>query len=132
MKKMSKREALEKCRDHWQWMADTGSNYKSDYFDENGIYAIPELDCYCCAYVSQQPDATSATAEGCEQCLLKGYAWDICCESDQNWVDVDEFEHNYSVFEEWKESLGKKGEELRKKHAAMMVYACEWALSELI
>lgn len=104
------KETLEKCRDHWQWMADHPDirmTYHYFYFNEE---SIPLNSCYCCEY-------TSTHAISCEQCPLKGYAWEgHCMES----VDC--------LYYDWSHS---KNDESRAAAAQRMVYACDAALIDL-
>jgi len=115
---MTKREALEKCKAHWQYMADTGNSDKRSYFATVNIADAdePECACYCCEYDSQfimEPD--------CVNCPLNDYAWDA-----EHCLDRGD-----SVFEKWDRNTEPNGSERRAEAAKMMVYACDWALSEL-
>ena len=64
---MTKFESLIKCRNHWQWLAITGSPYKLSYEPSYGWMSA----CACCEYVENLN--TSPLCEGI--CPLMGYAW---------------------------------------------------------
>ena len=115
---LTKRESLEKCRDHWRYMADTGSRRKPDYFISEDI---PEKDwphchCYCCEYANQFPDY-------CNHCPLLGFAWNDTGTSCPCMTDG-------SLYADWEEMWGEDISK-RKNLARMMVLACDWALSEM-
>ena len=74
---MDKREALMKCRDHWEWIAEnsdkgTPDQIKGRYFREHriSIEERPDSGCYCCEFNNQED-----TSRECRQCPLAGYAW---------------------------------------------------------
>ena len=72
---MDKREALIKCRDHWEWIAEnsdrgTPDQIKGLYFQEHGIEEHPDSGCYCCEYNNQM-----GMSENCSHCPLAGYVW---------------------------------------------------------
>ena len=108
---MDKLECLEKCLEHWEYMSKTGSRRKADFLERKGIPEEnwPEETCYCCEYDTKKN-------EDCLNCPLNDYAWDAtrCCGKG-------------SVYWLWAHS----GFDKRKEHAAMMVYACEWAIKDL-
>jgi hypothetical protein len=108
-------QALKLCREHWLYMANTGSKRKLDYFDSINIYGshIPLNECYCCEYTGQMDKDNS----GCDHCPLNNYAWEHSgCLIKQ------------SIYRQWEQT---KLISERSKYATMMVQACNWAISDL-
>jgi hypothetical protein len=111
---MTKKEALIKCRDHWQYLADTDTIMKFDYFDGYIPAEIPKDGCYCCEY-----DLNQLNTYKCNDCPLHGIAWlpgQYGCE-----------QYN-STYINWINAVSKKD---RKFWASMMVVACNSALKLL-
>ena len=108
---MTKFESLIKCRNHWQWLAITGSEDKRSY--------APSLEwtacCACCEYTEQ-----TTKQKGCEGfCGLMGYAWEPC-----DW-DVPCL-RPHSLYKQWYWSIDKK------LAAQKMVDACNRAIEDMI
>lgn len=108
---MEKIEALEKCRDQWLWMAESGAKHKEEYFYLLSIDPddIPDSECYCCEYDNQ-------FKSNCCECPLAGYAWRSGCNS------------GGSFYREWNIS---KSESERKYWAKCIAEACNFALRYL-
>lgn len=113
---MTRGEALQKCKEHWRWLADTGGKLRSEYFEIKGIHSKewPLNECYCCEYDTQ------FTAEGevdCPHCPLTGYAWSSSsCLS-----------REVSIFDAWFCSTTSHE---RSFWALKMVEACDRALND--
>jgi len=120
---MTKLEALQKCLAHWQYMAKTGGSSKSDYFQAHNVPVEerPVCSCYCCAF-DIQANVIGKPSGICATCPLNGYAW----EDPSSFTEVL-CHRSGSVYSLWMDS---DSDEERKKHAAMLVYACERAISE--
>lgn len=48
MRKLTKREALTKCREHWLWLSTNPSKLKHEFFQ--GKDKFPKNRCYACEY----------------------------------------------------------------------------------
>ena len=108
---MTKFESLIKCRNHWQWLAITGSDDKRSY--EPSL--LWEACCACCEYTEQ-----NTKQESCEGfCGLMGYAWEPC-----DWDEPCLRPH--SLYLQWKQSDDKKAA------AQKMVDACNCAIEDII
>jgi hypothetical protein len=121
---MDKREALEKCRDHWKYIAATGTDDKEEYFDKFNIPA-PLVDCYCCEYDQFVLDKLSSwDYYTCDLCPLVGYAWGKGYESCLRFG---------SPYKEWVLLHSEDGgtEEDRRYYARMIVRACNLALADM-
>lgn len=123
---LTKREALEKCIEQWQYLADTGTSYKEEYFKEKEISDKdwPYSLCYCCEY-DQLMDRKDAMSEECDNCPLMGYAWDKGCTEP------------LSVYDEWenlayaKDRYTPQKEAKRKHYAQIIADSARWALEDL-
>ena len=57
---LTRKEAIQKCRDMWNWIADETQKRgrvvkKEEYFLEHG-FEEPEHDCYLCEYTAQEDE----------------------------------------------------------------------------
>lgn len=98
---MTKREALEKCMDQWQWIHTELSKMEAAAADGElsqilafsilkrrvlrnaGVSGISADDyplnaCYMCEYVQTEHPTPYTKPLACEYCPLKGYAWEQC------------------------------------------------------
>ena len=95
---MTKREALEKCMDQWQWIhtelskmeaaAADGEPFQIPTFNTLKCRALrnagvsdndyPLNSCYLCEYVQRRHSTPYNEPLACEYCPLKGYAWEQC------------------------------------------------------
>ena len=95
---MTKREALERCRDQWQQIynelvkmeaAATDGElsqipvfnvFKRKVLRSMGVSddAHPISSCYLCEYVQTEYPTPGYALIACEYCPLKGYAWEQC------------------------------------------------------
>ena len=95
---MTKREALEKCMDQWQWIhtelckmdaaAADGEQFHIPTFGTVKCRVLrtagvsddnwPLNSCYLCEYVQTQHPTPPTEYIACEYCPLKGYAWEQC------------------------------------------------------
>ena len=95
---MTKREALEKCMDQWQWIhtelskmdaaAADGERFRYFTFSMLKRKALRNMDvsdddyplnsCYMCEYVQTTYPTLYREPMACEYCPLKGYAWEQC------------------------------------------------------
>lgn len=108
---MTKKEALEKCRDQWKWLAETGDDDKYLYFMTIPIDPddTPLNDCYCCAYDDQ-------FSSDCVYCPLINYAWAEDCTDDD------------SHYDSWLMATDTEG---RKFWATAMYKSCENAIADI-
>ena len=67
---LTKRQALEICRDLWDWLAENPTKHKWDW-PRWSDYEHMKSYCPCCEYVRQQDSI-------CEQCSLINYWPDGC------------------------------------------------------
>jgi len=124
---MNKKQALEKCRDQWKYMAETGAVDKSVYF---GNKNTPECLCYCCSYGRKRANDYNrkmgykvfheSYVHKCKFCPLNDFAWpsyQYSCESSSK-----------SLYKKWATPYSKYE---RQKYAQKIVDACEKALEEL-
>jgi hypothetical protein len=107
---LTKRKALEICRDLWLWLADNPDQEKGEWpdWEEHG-----DMDnfCPCCEYFL----LTNSDNDACdEECLLKDL-WPYGC------VDCD------SAFQKWRYSEVED----RKEPALEIAQACEKELEKL-
>ena len=95
---MTKREALERCREQWQQMYTElykmEAAAEDDELDEVPGFGLfkrrvlrnagvskdshPINSCYLCKYVQTKHPTPSTEPIACEYCPLKGYAWEQC------------------------------------------------------
>lgn len=125
---MEKREALEKCRDHWLYMAKTGTDDKIEYFDKLSMSddEYPTSGCYCCEYDELVLEETSDPELFiCDSCPLKGYAW--------NKTPGEACLRGESAYRLWTLLHSESGgtPEARRKYAQEIVDACDEALFDL-
>ena len=123
---LDEKETLEACRDHWQWLADHPEKGKEDWpdLDEN----LCE-DCYCCDFLKR----TNGDID-CALCPLSGYAWPVagwpaCLKSKESYYDQWSTPHYILTGNRIEDGRDRK--ELladKRKHALLMVEACEAAL----
>lgn len=121
---MDKKEALINCRDHWKYIAQTGTDDKEEYFEKFNLPA-PLVDCYCCEYDEFILDGLrNSEYDTCDFCPLVGYAWkggyESCLRNDSPyrfWL-TNHSEDNGSIDD-------------RKYYARMIVRACNLALADL-
>lgn len=117
---MTKFEALIACRNHWSWLAITGSYDKGSYY----LCYNREKNCAVC----DQAERTCIGFSDCTTCALTGFAWSneqtyddgfsaFCCD-DEN-----------SFYIRWNET---HVDENRKYYALRMVYACNQAIEDMI
>jgi len=117
MKKLTKREALEKCRDMWQYLADN-----SNVDDKKSVPQVrkdnPYLRCYCCEYAIQQ---SHDKCFSCSICPLSRY-WHskrhISCELS-------------SLNRGWTSWQYASSDTDRRKAALRIVAACKRELAKL-
>ena len=81
--KLTKKKTIKLFREHWKWLAETGSNSKEDWPGYNFDNPI-ESDCFLCEYAGQHP-----TGHYCgDNCLI---AWSgMDCEVGEfgKWCDA--------------------------------------------
>lgn len=125
----TKREALEACREHWQWLAENPGKDKDDW---------PELcpsirdDCYCCEYMGYRPRVEWKL--NCRKCPLTGYAW-----QPDKWPACTQEGSVYRHWSDKMEDLWERETEISREdildqialYAQKMVEACDKALSDL-
>ena len=125
---MTKKEALERCLDHWAFLAETGAGDKWDYFKKlhTPDSEIPKNGCYLCEYVYNKQLIKGRM--DCKLCPLNDYAWELwkiqppseCCPCE---TDPD------SIYNEW-DDCGDYERDL-KAAASKMVQAITQALEDL-
>ena len=128
--KSTRKEALEACKQHWQWLADNPEKDKDDW---------PELDptthddCYCCEFMLSQPRGEMNRID-CRNCPLSGYAWTAgkwpaCCDDETSLYEM--WRHAVALLDDEDISEEKKEISLadRRKYALEMVAACDAALN---
>ena len=80
---MTAKEALEKCRHMWQWLADNPTAIKYDYFMAMHTPEVQNL-CYLCEYLiasgSKQCDECLLVALWPNSCTAYGAAYDRWCD----------------------------------------------------
>lgn len=116
-------EALYACRNHWSWLAITGSDYKPSYEPSNDWI----FHCACCEYMSHIGSGSNFDGEYvCNNCPLTGYAWN----------KTENFETapcivNYtnSIYDNWTGACSKKH---CTKYALQMVQACNRAIEDIL
>ena len=119
---MDKREALMKCKDHWEWIAKnsdrgTPEHIKNRYFWEHGIEERPDSGCYCCEYNNQM-----GASENCLHCPLAGYAWR------KRFLGCI---HPKTVYRRWAWAVLTGNEEVASYYAIKISYACSKALVDM-
>ena len=119
---MDKREALVKCKDHWEWIAEnsdrgTPEQIKNRYFREHGIEKYPDSGCYCCEF-NNQMDASSE----CRQCPLAGYAWR------KKFLGCI---HPSTDYMAWVRAVLDRDEEVANYYALEIADACSKALADM-
>lgn len=115
---MANFESVIKCRNHWQWLAITGSNDKKSY--EPSLEW--EQNCACCEYVSKLEVYDQFW--DCSKCPLTGYAW----EGVDRVTSYCDHDHD-SYFKLWLHASSKKE---RQFYAQKMVDACNRAIEDII
>ena len=134
---MTKRAALEKCMDQWQWIhtelikmdaaAADGEQFQVPTFSmlkrrvlrnanvSDGDYLLNS--CYLCKYVQTKHPTMNTELLACEYCPLKGYAWEQC-EMDGPYIECSN-----AYDEKW---FGDAAD-----YALEIIEACERALEDL-
>lgn len=62
---MTRREAIEKHREMWRWLAKNPGRWKADYLEKFDPEANPHNCCYLCEYVAEN------YSEGCKYCPVE-------------------------------------------------------------
>ena len=134
---MTKREALEKCMDQWQWIHTELSRMEAAADDGEPIQLLafnifkrrvlrnagvptedqPLNSCYLCEYVQTKHPTPHLDPIACEYCPLKGYAWEQC-EMDGSYLACAN-EYDAEFFDDAAE------------YAQEIIDACERALEDL-
>ena len=97
-KELTKNEALQKCRDMWNEIADIIEEEnrcltKREYFSRKGISGndVPIAECYCCQYDSQVasdcfscPLSFPKKEDGQPSCTLESSPYYLCREATYN------------------------------------------------
>ena len=126
---MTKKQALEICKDLWQWLADNPMRDKVEWPGWNKLrekYGRFVHSCPCCSYV-QQEQGQKGLDFSCDGklCPLGGFAWEkvsFGCECG-------------SPFENWKIYQGYDTDvsspDLAAEEALKIVRACDTAINDL-
>ena len=116
-------EALYACRNHWSWLAITGSNSKSTYKPS----VIWDFNCACCEYLEHIGGGINDDGKYvCNNCPLTGYAWNRS--EDFETAPCDTYGAN-SIYENW---TSVDEQELCRKYALQMVQACNRAIEDIL
>ena len=116
----TKLEALYATRNHWHWLAITGSSDKRSYLPANNWPFV----CACCLYAGADESLDYPEENrDCEECPLNGYAWGVLEEEDAEATSCTD--GRWSYYRAWRESSLY---ELRRFYANRMVYACNLAI----
>ena len=116
-------EALYACRNHWSWLAITGSEYKTSY--------RPSKDwtfyCACCEYMGHIGGGSNVDGEYvCNYCPLTGYAWNRAEDFETAPCETD---YTNSIYDNWE---GAYSQEHLTKYALQMVQACNRAIEDIL
>ena len=123
IKKLTLKEALEKCRDMYDKLAESGSHEKHSAIT---LPDDPAMECWCCEYVSQQPGANSCMKNGMREseclkwCPLRDF-WLIAYSG----VPCEFYGTTYD------KRTRASGPEERRKYAAETAKACTDELSKM-
>lgn len=107
---LTEKEALEKSRKMWQWLADNPSKHKSDYFKSHGIKRKPLLHCYFC-----------------ERCLVNCN----CCLGKKLWGEKQHCFDNGNIYTKWKHNADRNKHDNAKKYAQQIADFCQQELDKL-
>ena len=92
MKKLTLKEALTKCQQMWQILADNPGFDKGDALREMKVRKFPETWCYACEYGQQQADsaaiATNQYLYKCDFCPLWNKAFGCDSGAFGQWCDA--------------------------------------------
>ena len=116
-------EALYACRNHWSWLAITGSSDKDGYRPSKGW----AFWCACCEYMGHRNGGYNYYGEYvCNHCPLTTYAWGQSENSDLAPCDTAS---TNSIYVAW---IVATTPELRSKYALQMVQACNRAIEDIL
>lgn len=131
--KLTRKQAIQKCRNHWQWLAEHPEQPKSNYgLLENGVLH----DCYACEYSSRMPEQYSPN---CDKCFLL-FLWCGYNVKTKNKTIINKYKksepYHYhscefssaSPYKKWKTNCGSLA--VRKKAALKIVEACDALLKK--
>lgn len=85
---LTRKEAIQKCRDMWNWIADETEKLgrivkKEEYFEKHGLQ-VPEHYCYLCEYTLDEDDFDCRTVD-CWECPLNfGVEGRYACENPES------------------------------------------------
>ncbi len=121
---MTAKEAVEKTRDMWQWLAETGEE-KQDYFKAIGIPAkeIPLNDCWLCEYTTPK---RPHSYQRCKFCPLRDY-WTVKPADFKEAIGDSLCEARGTEYWEW---AYHGTPETSKENAAKVVKLCDKWLEE--
>ena len=111
MKKLTKQQALEACKKHWQWIADTGGD-KWDYPFEG---TVPSHGCYACQYNDEHPRKGGDSYHCGSNCIIRWRGGDGSCVSGE--------------YDDWCLASNQKA---ARAAALSIVKLCDDALARLI
>lgn len=116
-------EALYACRNHWSWLAITGSDYKPSYEPSNDW----AFNCACCEYMGYRGNDSNVNGEYvCNYCLLTEYAWNRSWDFEPSPCDTI---YNNSIYCNW---ISADSQKHRIKYALQMVQACNRAIEDIL
>lgn len=118
-------ETLYACRNHWSWLAITGSACKPTY-NPSKKWAFY---CACCEYIRHKRNGYNGEESICNYCPLTGYAWDRSDDFETVPCDSGCTAITNSIYESW---TIVKGKESRTKYALQMVQACNRAIEDIL
>lgn len=120
--RLTKREALEICKELWEWLVKTGGCNKK-LWPGWGKYGIMRLECPCCEYVKQSR-RVSGVACALSHCPLRKL-WPR-----PRYSEGDEYGCEYltSPYRKWCNAINAKE---RRKYARQIVKGCIKALAKL-
>ena len=116
-------EALYACRNHWSWLAITGSDCKSSYEPSKDWF----FRCACCKYMDHRDNGFNVNGEYvCSYCPLTGYAWNRAKDFETAPCDTA---YTNSIYDNW---TGACSKEHCTKYALQMVQACNRAIEDIL
>ena len=116
-------EALYACRNHWAWLAITGSDYKSSY-EPSEDWAF---HCACCEYMGHIGSGFNVYKKHiCNYCPLTGYAWNRAKDFETAPCDTS---YTNSIYNNW---VGVYSKKHCTKYALQMVQACNRAIENIL
>ena len=121
--------SLVQCRNHWAWLAITGSYNKESYKPSQRW----PYGCKCCSYAGATKASKNADNiagyRDCSKCPLLGYAWHPYSKYESENLTFIACNRRLAFYYDWGES---RSTSMRSYYAMRIVQACDKAIEDFL